>query len=166
MVWAVGSHPLRAYGTGGISLFRDHPPGRTTMDNYAVIYEFPNDVGFTFSHIYFDPPGFSGTKARVFGSEGAVDLAAAATIGRTNKGERKLEAPEAGQDATYFVAGGVYRECAWPEEAAEQRGIGASFDAHRHDGAEILLRAEGGCVGRGGCLSRAACIGNLGAVPK
>ena len=37
MVWAAGSHPLRAYGTGGINLYKDEPPGRTTMDNYAVI---------------------------------------------------------------------------------------------------------------------------------
>jgi len=102
MVWAVGGHPLRAYGSGGVSLFKDDPPGRTTMDNYTVIYEFPNDVRFTFSHIYFDPPGFSGTKERVFGSEGAVDLAAATTMERTKKGERKLEAPDAGQDSTYL----------------------------------------------------------------
>src|ERR1700686_4605737 len=59
MVWAAGFHPLRAFGTGGVSLYKDIPPGRTTMDNYAVIYEFPNDVRFTFSHLYFDPPQFS-----------------------------------------------------------------------------------------------------------
>ena len=32
MVWAAGSHPLRAYGSGGINLFKNEPPGRTTMD--------------------------------------------------------------------------------------------------------------------------------------
>jgi myo-inositol 2-dehydrogenase/D-chiro-inositol 1-dehydrogenase len=47
MVWAAGSHPLRAYGTGGINLFVNEPPGRTTMDNYTVIYEFANDVRLT-----------------------------------------------------------------------------------------------------------------------
>ncbi|MBI3758985.1 MAG: Gfo/Idh/MocA family oxidoreductase, partial [Deltaproteobacteria bacterium] len=62
MVWAAGSHPLRAFGSGGVSLYKDLPPGRTTMDNYTVIYEFPNDVRFTFSHLYFDPPQFSGIK--------------------------------------------------------------------------------------------------------
>ncbi|MFN7993695.1 MAG: Gfo/Idh/MocA family oxidoreductase [Bryobacteraceae bacterium] len=102
MVWAAGSHPLRAYGTGGINLFKDDPPGRTTMDNYTVIYEFPNDVRFTFSHIYFDPPGFSGIHERVFGSEGAVDLPAATMFERTKKNERKLEVPDAGQDSTYL----------------------------------------------------------------
>jgi predicted dehydrogenase len=102
MVWAVGSHPLRAYGAGGINLFKDDPPGRTAMDHYAVIYEFPNDVRFSFSHLYFDPPGFSGTKERVFGAEGAVDLAAATMSERTAKVERKLDVPDAGQDSTYL----------------------------------------------------------------
>ena len=72
------------------------------MDNYSVIFEFPNDVRFSFSHIYFDPPGFSGIKERVFGSEGAVDLAAATMMERTHKGEHKLEVPDAGQDSTYL----------------------------------------------------------------
>ena len=39
------------------------------MDNYTVIYEFPDDVRFSFTHLYFDPPGFSGIKERVFCAE-------------------------------------------------------------------------------------------------
>jgi myo-inositol 2-dehydrogenase / D-chiro-inositol 1-dehydrogenase len=102
MVWAAGSHPLRAYGSGGINLFLDEPPGRTTMDNYTVIYEFPNNIRFSFSHIYFDPPGFSGVKERVYGSLGAVDLATATFIAREKRGEQKLEVPDAQQDSTYL----------------------------------------------------------------
>jgi predicted dehydrogenase len=102
MVWAAGSHPLRAYGTGGINLYHDDPPGRTTMDNYSVIYEFPGDIRFSFSHIYFDPPGFSGIKERVYGSLGAVDLATAVFIERGKRGDRKIESPLAGKDSTYL----------------------------------------------------------------
>jgi myo-inositol 2-dehydrogenase / D-chiro-inositol 1-dehydrogenase len=101
MVWAAGSHPLRAFGSGGINLYHDIPPGRTTMDNYSVIYEFPNDVRLCFSHIYYDPPGFSGIKERVYGSLGAVDLPSATFFEREKKGQRKLEAPDAGQDSNY-----------------------------------------------------------------
>jgi len=72
--WVMQTHPLRAYGSGGINLYQDQPPGRTTMDNYVVLYEYPNDVRFSFSHIYFDPPGFTGIQERVFGSEAAIDL--------------------------------------------------------------------------------------------
>jgi myo-inositol 2-dehydrogenase / D-chiro-inositol 1-dehydrogenase len=102
MVWAAGTHPLRAYGTGGINLFKDEPPGRTTMDHYAVVYEFPNDVSFSFSHLYYDPPGFSGIQERVFGALGAVDLPAATFSERTSKNQRKLDVPDAGQDSTYL----------------------------------------------------------------
>jgi predicted dehydrogenase len=102
MVWAVGAHPLRAYGSGGINLFKNEPPGRTTMDNYVVLYEFPGDVRLEFSHIYFDPPGFSGVKERVYGSLGAIDLATGIFIEREKKIERRIESPLAGQDSNYL----------------------------------------------------------------
>jgi myo-inositol 2-dehydrogenase / D-chiro-inositol 1-dehydrogenase len=103
MVWAAGSHPLRAYGTGGINLYKDEPPGRTTMDNYAVIYDFPNDVRFTFSHIYFDPPHFSGIKERVYGSQAAIDIATATVTERNKQAQpRTIEVPDAGKDSTYL----------------------------------------------------------------
>ncbi|MFN3323385.1 MAG: Gfo/Idh/MocA family protein [Bryobacteraceae bacterium] len=101
-VWAVGKPPLRAYGSGGINLFHDVPPGRTTMDNYSVIYEFPDDVRVNFSHIYFDPPGFSGIKERVFGADGAIDLATATWSEREKRSALKLEVPDAGQDSNYL----------------------------------------------------------------
>ena len=72
--WVTQTHPLRAYGSGGINLYKDEPPGRTTLDNYVVLFEYPNDVRFSFSHIFFDPPNFTGIQERVFGSEGGIDL--------------------------------------------------------------------------------------------
>ncbi|MBI1789733.1 MAG: Gfo/Idh/MocA family oxidoreductase [Acidobacteria bacterium] len=102
MVWAAGAPPLRCFGSGGVNLFKNEPPGRTTMDNYALVYEFPDEVRFNFSHIYFDPPGFSGIKERVYGSLGAVDLATATFVEREKRGERKIESPQNGQDSTYL----------------------------------------------------------------
>ena len=101
-VWATGKPPLRAFGSGGINLYKDEPPGRTTMDNYTVIYEFPDDVRLTFTHLYFDPPGFSGIKERVFGANGAIELSTATWIELGKKGEIKLDVPDAGQDPTYL----------------------------------------------------------------
>lgn len=100
-VWAIGKPPLRAFGSGGINLYHNTPPGRTTMDNYSVIYEFPEGVRVNFSHIYFDPPGFSGIKERVFGERGAIDLAAATWSELDKRGEIKLDVPDAGKDATF-----------------------------------------------------------------
>jgi hypothetical protein len=63
------------------------------MDNYSVLYEFPGDIRVTFSHIYFDPPGFAGIKERVYGSDGAVDLATAKWVKMGQRGEIQLEVP-------------------------------------------------------------------------
>ena len=66
------STPVVTNATGEF-LFVNVPPGRTVMDNYNLIFEYPNDVRVNFSHHYFDPPGFTGIKERVFGAGGAVD---------------------------------------------------------------------------------------------
>jgi predicted dehydrogenase len=102
MTWAVGQHPLRAMGSGGINLYKNVPPGRTAMDNYSVIYEFPGDVRLSFSHIFFDPSGFSGIKERVYGSKGAIDLPTATWNELGKKGAIKLDVPDAGQADTYL----------------------------------------------------------------
>jgi hypothetical protein len=93
---------LQAYRHSG-GLPHDTPWlfGRTVMDNYTVIYEFPDDLRFTFSHIFFDPPKFSGIKERVFGSDAAIDLATATVIRRNGKTEQ-IPVLDAGQDSTYM----------------------------------------------------------------
>ncbi|MFB3826591.1 MAG: Gfo/Idh/MocA family protein [Bryobacteraceae bacterium] len=102
--WAIGTHPLRAMASGGTNLFIDDPPGRTVMDNYSVIFEYPNDVRVNFSHHYFDPPGFSGDQERVFGSLGSVDLVNATWQPRDKRGPQiKLDVPNAGKNANYMA---------------------------------------------------------------
>jgi predicted dehydrogenase len=101
--WAIGTHPLRAMGSGGIDLFVNDPPGRTVMDNYNLILEYPKGVRVNFSHHYFDPPGFTGIQERVFGSDGAIDLIHATWKPRARRSEPiKLEVPNAGEDSTYM----------------------------------------------------------------
>lgn len=103
-VWAIGAPPLRAMGSGGINLYKDVPPGRSVMDNWSVIWEFPNDVRVNFSQIYFDPAGFSGINERVFGSKAAIDLAKAQWGEVERKGElRTLDVPPATERADYYA---------------------------------------------------------------
>lgn len=100
--WAIGTHPTRAFGSGGIDLFVDDPPGRTVMDNYSVLFDYP-EARVNFSHHYFDPPGFTGHEERVFGSKGAVDLKQAQWQPREQKGPPiQLEVPDAGKNSTYM----------------------------------------------------------------
>jgi myo-inositol 2-dehydrogenase/D-chiro-inositol 1-dehydrogenase len=103
-VWAIGQPPLRAMGSGGINLFKNVPPGRTVMDNWSVIWEFPDDVRVNFSQIYFDPSGFSGINERIFGSKAAIDIAKAQWGEVEKKGElRTLEVPPTTERADYFA---------------------------------------------------------------
>jgi predicted dehydrogenase len=101
--WAIGTHPVRALASGGTDLFVNDPPGRTVMDNYSLIFEYPNGVRVNFSHHYFDPPGFSGIQERVFASDGAVDLVSATWKPRARRSEPvKLPVPNAGRSADYM----------------------------------------------------------------
>jgi myo-inositol 2-dehydrogenase/D-chiro-inositol 1-dehydrogenase len=101
--WAIGSHPIKAMGSGGTNLFVNDPPGRTVMDNYSVLFEYPGGVRVNFSHHYFDPPGFTGIQERVFGSKGAIDLITATWHPRDRKADPiKLDVPNAGKDSTYM----------------------------------------------------------------
>ena len=109
------------------------------MDNYAVIYEFPDDLRMEFSHIYFDPPGFSGIKERVYGAKGAIDLATATWIEREKKGEIQLDVPNAAEDPTYLSLAGVYRQRTRPQEPAEQCGVGRNVDHGRDAGPQSDL---------------------------
>ncbi len=100
--WTMQTHPVRAYGSGGINLFQNQPPGRTSMDHYAIIYEYPGDVRFSFSQHYFDPPGFTGIQERVFGADASVDLQKALVYKRTEKSApQKLPVEGEGEDANY-----------------------------------------------------------------
>ena len=69
--------------------------------DYVVLFEYPNDVRFSFSHIYFDPPNFTGIQERVFGSEGALDLPKGLLYVRNaprNAKPEKIAIPDEGED--------------------------------------------------------------------
>jgi len=120
MVWAAGSHPLRATDRRR-QLFKNEPPGRTTMDNYTVIFEFPDDIRCSFTQLYFDPPGFSGTKERVFGSK-AQSIWLRRCLPSAKSGASANRFPGAGQDPPISRCR-VYRQRAREEEAAQQRRL-------------------------------------------
>ena len=90
MNWAMKTHPVRATGSGGIAVYRDTPPGRTIYDHYAVVFEYPGDVRLSFTHIYFDPPGFTGITERIWGSQGAIDLPSATFHTLTERGQDRV----------------------------------------------------------------------------
>jgi myo-inositol 2-dehydrogenase/D-chiro-inositol 1-dehydrogenase len=74
--WAIGQHPTRAAGFGGINLYKNDPPGRDIMDHSSITFDYANGVKMSFTQLVFHPRGMPGANqiVYVYGSKGAVDL--------------------------------------------------------------------------------------------
>ena len=71
MSWIMDAEPVYAVGTGG----RTIRPVGTCCDHFALLYEYPNNVGITFSSKQFNGHGTvpSGIRNRMFGSKGVLE---------------------------------------------------------------------------------------------
>jgi myo-inositol 2-dehydrogenase / D-chiro-inositol 1-dehydrogenase len=69
--WIMGRPPVSAYGTGGRK-FRDVG---TCWDTFSVTFQYPDNVGVTFSSRQFNGHGTrpEGIRNRMFGSEGVLE---------------------------------------------------------------------------------------------
>ncbi len=85
--WIVRSRPERAAGFGGVLLWKDDPPGRSSMDGYTLSYEYANGVKLSFTQVFFHPPGLpgGGQYFYVYGTKGAVDVLASVFYPRERK---------------------------------------------------------------------------------
>lgn len=71
MSWIMGRPPLSAYGTGG----RKYRDVGTCWDTFSVLFQYPEQVGITFSSRQFNGHGTrpEGIRNRMFGSEGVLE---------------------------------------------------------------------------------------------
>jgi len=129
MNWAVDGHPVKAYGAGGINVYRNEPRGRTTYDHYTCIYEYPNGIRLSFSHLFINPRGFGGVGERSWGTEYAIDLTSATKY----KLEAQAHEPAAAEKLPVEGEG----------ENMNQRAVDAFFQYTR-DNKEPLNNAEWG----------------------
>jgi myo-inositol 2-dehydrogenase/D-chiro-inositol 1-dehydrogenase len=79
--WAIGQHPIRVAGFGGIGLYKNDPPGRTIFDSGVLAYDYANGAKMSFTLNVFHPSGLPNGNQYiyVYGSKGAVDF-----LGSTN----------------------------------------------------------------------------------
>jgi len=71
MNWVMGTPPLYATGSGGLTA---RPKIGTCWDHFVVYYQYPKNVGMQFSGRQFKGHGTSeGIKNRVFGSKGVLE---------------------------------------------------------------------------------------------
>ncbi len=91
--WIMNAPPVYAVGTGGL---RVHPKLGNCYDTFTCLFQYPDNVGITFSSRQFkgwDSPG--GIKNRMFGSKGVLETEYGGTViirgenfyrgGRTNE---------------------------------------------------------------------------------
>ena len=73
MSWIMDAEPIWAVGTGG----RTVRPVGTCWDHFALLFEYPNHVGITFSSRQIDGRGTQpeGIRNRMFGSKGVLETA-------------------------------------------------------------------------------------------
>ena len=73
MSWIMDSEPVSAVGVGGRAI---RPVG-TCNDHFALLFEYPNKVGITFSSKQFNGHGTQpdGIRNRMFGSKGVLETA-------------------------------------------------------------------------------------------
>jgi predicted dehydrogenase len=105
--WAIGAHPLRASGFGGILLYKNDPPGRTIFDCGSITYEYPKGVKMSFTQNVFHPASMpNGNQyVYVYGAKGAVDLMTSATLYPLASGEPPVVlAPRQQEDQFAHIA--------------------------------------------------------------
>lgn len=74
--WAIGNHPTRAAGLGGVNFYKNDPPGRDIMDHCSITYDYPNGVQMSFTQMVYHPRSMPNGNQYlyVYGTKGAVDL--------------------------------------------------------------------------------------------
>ena len=72
MSWIMNVKPVYAAGTGGHKVRTDKG---NSWDHFALVYQYPNNVGITFSSRQFKGHGTTpeGIRNRMFGSEGVLE---------------------------------------------------------------------------------------------
>jgi myo-inositol 2-dehydrogenase/D-chiro-inositol 1-dehydrogenase len=105
--WILGTHPLKAIGTGGrkvISHFGN------TWDNYQVTYTYPKDIRVNLFATQFGERNWFGVSERVFGSEGVAELPYAGPMRIVGKNARTLpdeKLAETGSQSGSFAVNGA-----------------------------------------------------------
>jgi len=118
MSWIMNQEPIWAVGTGG----RTVRPVGTCWDHFAILFEYPNNVGITFSSRQIEGHGTqpSGIRNRMFGSKGVLETEYGGQVLIRAKGE------------DFYRGGrspGIYKEGAVVNIATFHKNItGGNFD--------------------------------------
>lgn len=104
--WAIGEHPVRACGFGGILLYKNDPPGRTIFDCGSLTYEYPKGVKMSFTQNVFHPTSMpNGNQyVYVYGTKGALDLLTGTMYSPERGSQPVVLAPKQQEDQYAHIA--------------------------------------------------------------
>lgn len=155
MNWIMGVEPLWAAGTGG----RTIRPVGTCWDHFALVFEYPGNIGITFSSKQFEGHGTQpeGIRNRMFGTKGVLETAYGGQVLIRGKGDtfyRGGSSPGIYKDgavaniATFHksIAEGNYKNPTVPESVRSNLitvlGRTAAYEQRKVTWKEILNKNE------------------------
>jgi len=104
--WAIGAHPIRAAGFGGINLHKNEPAGRDIFDHQSLTYDYANGVKLAFTQMVFHPRNmpFNNQSVYVYGSKGSVDLMGSVTMYSSDGKQQTILSPKIQEDPDAHTA--------------------------------------------------------------
>ena len=108
--WAIGAHPARACGFGGILLYKNDPPGRTIFDCGTISYQYPGGVMMSFTQNVFHPRALPNGDQYiyVYGTKGVVNLMGTPTMYSLTPGSAPVVLAEKAQNDPYAHIAAFY----------------------------------------------------------
>jgi len=75
MAWVMkDQHPTECVGMAAITTTYPNPPRLISEDHSALVFRFPGDVVFSYTHMSFAPEKWTGEKLWVYGHKWGIDL--------------------------------------------------------------------------------------------
>ena len=108
MAWVMKDQPpLECVGMASITTTYENPPRLVSEDHSALVFRFPGDVVFSYTHMSFVPEQWCGEKLWVYGDRWGIDLSKGELYWPDKKIEQITEASDYYQGTGEELAGFV-----------------------------------------------------------
>ena len=87
MAWVMNGPPLRCEAMGAITVSHPDPPAHCAEDHSALIFQFPGNVLFSYTHLMYCCEEFTGEKLWVYAEKAGIDLPKGMKYPRPGMGE-------------------------------------------------------------------------------
>lgn len=75
MMWAMNYQPpVSCAAMGAVTVDHENPPAHMAEDHSALVYQFPGNVTFSYTHVMHAPAAFTGEKLWAYGTKGGIDF--------------------------------------------------------------------------------------------